>query len=59
VTVEAVVLDLDGVLVDSEQRWDEARQDLAAEHGIDWPEKASRAMMGMSSSQRRGSSPAA
>ena len=48
-SVAAIVFDLDGVLIDSEQLWDEARQDLAAEHGIDWPEEASRAMMGMSS----------
>jgi HAD superfamily hydrolase (TIGR01509 family) len=51
VSVEAVVFDLDGVLVDSEQLWDEARQDLAAEHGIAWPGEASRAMMGMSSKE--------
>jgi HAD superfamily hydrolase (TIGR01509 family) len=47
--IEAVVFDLDGVLVDSEQVWDEARKELASERGRPWPEQASRDMMGMSS----------
>jgi HAD superfamily hydrolase (TIGR01509 family) len=47
--IDAVVFDLDGVLVDSEHVWDEARQQLARERGVDWPERASRDMMGMSS----------
>jgi HAD superfamily hydrolase (TIGR01509 family) len=47
--IEAVVFDLDGVLIDSEQVWDEARRELAAEHGRSWSEGASRDMMGMSS----------
>jgi HAD superfamily hydrolase (TIGR01509 family) len=47
--IEAVVFDLDGVLIDSEQVWDEARRALAAERGRPWPETASRDMMGMSS----------
>jgi HAD superfamily hydrolase (TIGR01509 family) len=46
---EAVVFDLDGVLVDSEHVWDEARRELAAERGGRWHEGASRDMMGMSS----------
>jgi HAD superfamily hydrolase (TIGR01509 family) len=49
VAVEAVVFDLDGVLVDSEHVWDAARKELAAERGRPWPEQASRDMMGMSS----------
>jgi HAD superfamily hydrolase (TIGR01509 family) len=49
VVIEAVVFDLDGVLVDSEHVWDAARQELAAERGRPWPEQASRDMMGMSS----------
>jgi HAD superfamily hydrolase (TIGR01509 family) len=51
VSVEAVVFDLDGVLIDSEQAWDDARQDLVAEHGGTWTEGASRAMLGMSSKE--------
>jgi HAD superfamily hydrolase (TIGR01509 family) len=47
--IEAVVFDLDGVLVDSEHVWDEARQELARERGGRWTESASRDMMGMSS----------
>lgn len=47
--IEAVVFDLDGVLVDSEHVWDAARRELAAERGRPWPEQASRDMMGMSS----------
>ncbi|MGH3006587.1 MAG: HAD family hydrolase [Gaiellaceae bacterium] len=47
--IEAVVFDLDGVLIDSEHVWDEARQRLAEERGGRWHERASRDMMGMSS----------
>jgi HAD superfamily hydrolase (TIGR01509 family) len=47
--VAAVVFDLDGVLLDSEQAWDDARRDLAAETGRPWPDSATRDMMGMSS----------
>ena len=46
---EAVVFDLDGILVDSEHVWDEIRQELAKERGGRWHERASRDMMGMSS----------
>jgi HAD superfamily hydrolase (TIGR01509 family) len=48
-TLEAVVFDLDGVLVDSEEIWDEARRKLALERGLAWPASAQREMMGMSS----------
>jgi len=47
--IEAVVFDLDGVLLDSEQVWDEAREELARERGGRWHEQAQRDMMGMSS----------
>jgi HAD superfamily hydrolase (TIGR01509 family) len=46
--VSAVVFDLDGVLVDSEQVWDEARRQVVAECGGWWREEATRDMMGMS-----------
>jgi HAD superfamily hydrolase (TIGR01509 family) len=45
---DAVVLDLDGVLVDSEERWDAARRALVAERGGRWKEGATEAMLGMS-----------
>ena len=47
--IEAVIFDLDGVLLDSEQVWDEAREQLANERGGRWHENAQRDMMGMSS----------
>jgi beta-phosphoglucomutase-like phosphatase (HAD superfamily) len=47
--IEAVVFDMDGVLIDSEQVWDEVRRELAEERGGRWSERAQRDMMGMSS----------
>ena len=47
----AVVFDLDGVLVDSEQVWDSAREQLVRERGGTWHEGATRDMMGMSSTE--------
>jgi HAD superfamily hydrolase (TIGR01509 family) len=47
--IEAVVFDLDGVLLDSEQVWDAAREQLAKERGGRWHDGAQRDMMGMSS----------
>jgi HAD superfamily hydrolase (TIGR01509 family) len=46
--VDAVVFDLDGVLVDSETVWDEVRRAFAAAHGGTWTPGATRAMQGMS-----------
>ncbi len=46
---EAVVFDLDGVLIDSEHLWDEVRESLARERGGRWHPGAQRDMMGMSS----------
>jgi HAD superfamily hydrolase (TIGR01509 family) len=47
--IDAVVFDMDGVLIDSEQVWDEVRRELARERGRPWPDTATRDMMGMSS----------
>jgi HAD superfamily hydrolase (TIGR01509 family) len=49
--IEAVVFDLDGVLVDSEYVWDEVREELARERGGRWHERAQADMMGMSSTE--------
>jgi HAD superfamily hydrolase (TIGR01509 family) len=48
---EAVVFDLDGVLLDSEQVWGEVREQLVRERGGRWHERALREMMGMSSTE--------
>jgi HAD superfamily hydrolase (TIGR01509 family) len=45
----AVIFDLDGVLVDSEQVWDAARRRLTQDSGGRWGESATQDMMGMSS----------
>jgi HAD superfamily hydrolase (TIGR01509 family) len=47
----AVVFDLDGVLVESEQVWDKAREQLVRERGGTWSDAATRDMMGMSSTE--------
>jgi HAD superfamily hydrolase (TIGR01509 family) len=47
--IEAVVFDLDGVLVRSEEVWDEVRERLVRERGGRYDEEIQRAMMGMSS----------
>lgn len=47
--VQAVVFDLDGVLIDSESVWDHARREVVAATGGRWREDATTAMMGMSS----------
>jgi HAD superfamily hydrolase (TIGR01509 family) len=47
--IAAVIFDLDGVLVDSEQLWDQVREDLARERGGRWHDRAQADMMGMSS----------
>jgi HAD superfamily hydrolase (TIGR01509 family) len=44
----AVVFDLDGVLIDSEQVWDAVRRQLVAERGGRWEPDSTQAMMGMS-----------
>ena len=49
--IEAVVFDMDGVLLDSEAVWDSAREELARERGGRWHEGAQRDMMGMSSTE--------
>ena len=47
----AVIFDLDGVLMDSEQLWNSAKEALVREAGGQWREEAPSAMMGMSSTE--------
>jgi HAD superfamily hydrolase (TIGR01509 family) len=49
--IEAVVFDLDGVILDSEELWNEVREGLARERGGRWSERATTDMMGMSSTE--------
>jgi HAD superfamily hydrolase (TIGR01509 family) len=46
---DAVIFDLDGVLVDSERLWNGAKQALVRESGGRWRDDAPTAMIGMSS----------
>jgi HAD superfamily hydrolase (TIGR01509 family) len=49
--IEAVIFDLDGVIVDSEIWWDEARREFAAQRGRSWSEADRAAVMGANSRQ--------
>ncbi len=49
--LDAVLFDLDGVLLDSEEAWDAARQAVVAETGGRWRPEATTAMMGMSAAE--------
>jgi HAD superfamily hydrolase (TIGR01509 family) len=46
--MEAVVFDLDGVLIDSEPVWEDVRRGLVTEYGGTWPADAQQRLMGMS-----------
>jgi HAD superfamily hydrolase (TIGR01509 family) len=46
---DAVIFDLDGVLLDSEQRWNEVKHALVEDAGGTWRDDAPVTMMGMSS----------
>jgi HAD superfamily hydrolase (TIGR01509 family) len=49
--IEAVVFDLDGVILDTEELWDEVREGLARERNGRWSDRAQADMMGMSSTE--------
>ena len=49
--IEAVIFDLDGVILDTEELWNEVREGLARERGGRWHERAQADMMGMSSTE--------
>jgi HAD superfamily hydrolase (TIGR01509 family) len=49
--IDTVIFDLDGVILDTEELWDEVRKGLALERGGHWSEQAQADMMGMSSTE--------
>ena len=49
--IEAVVFDLDGVLIDSEPVWERIRRRFVADHGGRWAPDARDKMMGMSTGE--------
>jgi HAD superfamily hydrolase (TIGR01509 family) len=54
VAIEAVVFDLDGVLIDSEPVWERVRRSYVAEHGGTWTHDAQERLMGMSTPEWAG-----
>ena len=44
-----MIFDLDGVILDSEERWSQVKKDLVEETGGHWKPEATHAMLGMSS----------
>ena len=49
--IEAVLFDLDGVIIDSEPVWEQVRRQVVAEHGGHWPPDAQQRLMGMSTGE--------
>lgn len=49
--IQAIVFDMDGLLVDSEPGWEKARQDLAARHGKHWSAENQKSVMGVSTQE--------
>jgi HAD superfamily hydrolase (TIGR01509 family) len=49
--IEAIIFDMDGLLVDSEPVWDRARKSMADEAGKDWNKEDHKAVMGVSTDE--------
>ena len=50
-TIDTVIFDLDGVLLETEQEWNDVRREFAARHGGHWEEYDQPAVMGANSMQ--------
>jgi HAD superfamily hydrolase (TIGR01509 family) len=51
VAIDTVIFDLDGVLLETEQEWNDVRREFAARHGGHWEEYDQPAVMGANSMQ--------
>jgi HAD superfamily hydrolase (TIGR01509 family) len=51
VAIDTVIFDLDGVLLETEQEWNDVRREFAAQHGGHWDEGDQPAVMGANSMQ--------
>jgi HAD superfamily hydrolase (TIGR01509 family) len=50
-SIDSVIFDLDGVIVETEQEWNEVRREFAARYGGHWEESDQPAVMGANSMQ--------
>lgn len=50
-TIDAVIFDMDGLLVDSEVYWEESRREFCQTHGCDWSPDREHRVKGMNSAE--------